>query len=111
MLLILFISTLNIGGNMFEVTSGAVELINELIKSSENKTHNITICSSGVGCGGPTLKVEMRTAMEDDIVEIAGGCTFHIRANIYDNLQGAIIEGIDTFWGKRINVKTTYKCI
>jgi len=102
---------INKGGKMFEVTSNAVELINELLQKSENNSHHITICSSGVGCGGPTLKVEMRLAMEDDFVETVEGCTFHIRANIYSNLQGAKIDSADTFWGKRIHVETTYKCI
>jgi len=96
---------------MFEVTSNAIGLINELLENSENKSHNITICSSGVGCGGPTLKIEMRAAMNDDIVETVEGCAFHIRANIYSNLEGAKIDSVDTFWGKRIHVKTSYKCI
>ena len=96
---------------MFEVTSNAVELIEEQIENSENKAYKVTICSSGVGCGGPTLKVEMRAAMDDDIVKTVEGCTFHIRANVYSNLQGAKIDIVDTFWGKRIYIKTTYKCI
>jgi len=96
---------------MFTITPSAVEMIKEIVEKSDKEGLRITICSSGVGCGGPTLKVEMRAAMEDDFVETVKGCTFHIRANIYSNLEGALIDAEDSFWGKRLHVKTSYGCM
>ncbi|MCK5671934.1 MAG: hypothetical protein KAH95_01085 [Spirochaetales bacterium] len=96
---------------MFTVTHSAIEMMKEMIENSENENFKITVCSSGVGCGGPSLKVEMRAAMENDLIETVEGITFHIRENIYKNLQGSEIDEEDTFWGKRLHVKTSYGCI
>ena len=96
---------------MFKITPAAAELINEMILKSKDNNLKPTICSSGVGCGGPTLKVEMRAPLDNDIIETVNGQTFHIRANIYSNLEGAEIKAEDTFWGLRLHVKTTYRCI
>lgn len=96
---------------MFEVTPEAGAMIDELAAKASSDDLKVTIFSSGVGCGGPALKVDMRKPMEDDIVKIVDGHTFHIRAMIYYNLRGAVIEAVDTYWGKRIHVKTTYSCM
>jgi hypothetical protein len=53
----------------------------------------------------------MREPLEDDLEEEAGGFTFRIRRNIHKNLEGAVLEVQDTFWGKKIRVRTTYKCL
>lgn len=96
---------------MFTITPSAAEMVKEMIKNTENKKLKITICSSGVGCGGPSLKVEMRAPMDNDIVETADDIIFRIRENIYKNLEGSEIDAEESFWGKRLHVKTTYGCI
>ena len=96
---------------MFTVTPSAVAMMNEMVENSENENLKLTICSSGVGCGGPSLKVEMRAAMENDVVETISGIIFHIRANIHENLADSEIDAEDTFWGKRLHVKTNYRCL
>lgn len=96
---------------MFTVTPSAIVMINEMIENSEKENFKITVCSSGVGCGGPFLKVEMRAPMENDIVETIKNITFHLRENIHKNLEGSDIDAEDSFWGKRLHVKTTYGCI
>jgi len=96
---------------MFTVTPSAEEMIKDIIANSKKESFKITVCSSGVGCGGPTLKVEMRAPMENDIIETVGETTFHIRENIHKNLEGSEIDAEDTFWGKRLHVKTSYGCI
>ena len=96
---------------MFTVRPSAAEMMKEMIENSDKENYRITICSSGVGCGGPSLKVEMRAPMNNDVVETVGGITFHIRENIYKNLGGSEIDSEDTFWGKRLHVKTSYGCI
>ena len=96
---------------MFTVTPAAVEMINDMVSNSENEKLKLTICSSGVGCGGPSLKVDMRTILKDDIVETINGQTFRIRTIIHKNLEGSEIDAEDTFWGKRLHVKTSYKCL
>lgn len=96
---------------MFEVTPEAGAMIDELAACAASDDVKVTIFSSGVGCGGPALKVDMRKPMEDDIIKTVDGYTFHIRAMIFYNLKGAVIEAVDTYWGKRLRVKTTYSCM
>ncbi len=96
---------------MFTITPAAAEMMNEMINSSEKENFKITVCSSGVGCGGPSLKVEMRAPMENDLVETVKGITFHIRENIHKNLEGSEIDAEDSFWGKRLHIKTSYGCM
>ncbi len=96
---------------MYRITKTAAEMMKEMISEREDENLLLTICSSGVGCGGPTLKVDMRRALPDDIVETKDDLTINIRANIYKNLDGAEIDAEDTFWGKRVRIKTTYGCI
>ena len=96
---------------MFTVTPSAAKMMKEIIENSVKENFKITVCSSGVGCGGPSLKVEMRAAMENDLVETMDGITFHIRENIYKNLEGSDIDAEDSFWGIRLHVKTSYGCI
>ncbi len=96
---------------MFEVTPEAGAMIDELAAKTASDDLEVTIFSSGVGCGGPALKVDMRKPMQDDIIKTVDGYTFHIRATIFYNLRGAVIEAVDTYWGKRIHVKTTYSCM
>ena len=96
---------------MFTITPAAAEMMENMIKNSEIENFKITICSSGVGCGGPTLKVEMRAPMENDIIETINQIGFHIRENIYKNLDGSVIDAEDSFWGKRLHIKTSYGCL
>ncbi|MCK5674607.1 MAG: hypothetical protein KAH95_14600 [Spirochaetales bacterium] len=96
---------------MFTVTPSAIEMMKEMVENSEKDNFKLTVCSSGVGCGGPSLKVEMRAPMENDLVETVNGIIFHIRANIHKNLEGSEIDAEDSFWGKRLHVKTSYGCI
>ncbi len=96
---------------MFTVTPSAAEMMKEMLESSEKENFTITICSSGVGCGGPNLKVDLRSPMENDIIETVNEITFHIRENIHKNLEGSTIDAEDSFWGKRLHVKTSYGCI
>jgi len=96
---------------MFTVTPAAVEMMKEMAENSEKEKFELTICSSGAGCGGPSLKVEMRAPMENDLVETVKGITFHIRENIYKNLEGSEIDTENSFWGKRLYVKTSYGCL
>ncbi len=96
---------------MFEVTSEAADAIEEMVRESSDDSLRLTIFSTGVGCGGPTLKVDMKPPLDDDVVETRSGCTFYVRSVIHKNLEGAVIEVQDTFWGRRIHVKTTYSCM
>ena len=45
--------------------------------------------------------------MEDDIVKTVDGVTQHIRSSIADNLEGAVIELVKTYWGqtRKINIQ------
>jgi Fe-S cluster assembly iron-binding protein IscA len=96
---------------MFTLTTEAEKLIAELASQNTAEGAELTICSSGTGCGGPVLKVEMREPLDDDVIRKAGGFSFRVRASILRNLEGAVIEAADTFWGTRIRVKTTYGCL
>lgn len=96
---------------MFEVTPDAEKMIKDLISTTMDKSLKLTLCSSGAGCGGPSLKVDMRRPMVDDIIETVAGHTFHIRSSIRKYLEGSVIDAVDTFWGRRLHVKTTYSCM
>jgi Fe-S cluster assembly iron-binding protein IscA len=109
--MLLFYSKFYYISPMFTLTPGAGKLIGELVRQNTAEGTELTICSSGTGCGGPTLKVEMREPLEGDVIMETGGFTFRVRASILRNLEGAVIEAADTFWGSRIRVKTTYGCL
>ncbi len=96
---------------MFSVTDEAAKMIKELEKKSGETNKRITIFSSGVGCGGPALKVGMELPLSDDTAETVNTCTFYIRASILKFIEGAHIDSVETFWGKRLYVKTTYGCL
>ena len=96
---------------MFTVTDEAVKMVKELEKKTEGTSKRITIFSSGVGCGGPALKVGMELPLDDDTAETVNTCTFYIRASILKFLEGSHIDAVETFWGKRLYVKTTYGCL
>ena len=96
---------------MFTVTDAALKMIEELKKDSTGTNRRVTIFSSGVGCGGPSLKVDMELPLEDDEAATINGCTFYVRAPILNFLEGAHIDAVETFWGKRLYVKTTYGCM
>ncbi len=95
---------------MFIVTAEALQMIGELTEHAANNKR-LTIFSSGVGCGGPALKVDMELPLKDDIPETISGCTFYIRSAIYKFLEASHLDAVETFWGKRLYVKTTYTCI
>lgn len=96
---------------MFTITAEAAAMMNALEKETKDNRLKLTVCSSGVGCGGPALKIDMRVPMEDDEVKTVDGVTLHIRSSIASNLEGAVIESVETYWGQRIHVKTTYGCM
>ncbi len=97
---------------MYKITKTAAEMMKKMIPEREDEDLLLTICSPGAGCGSPSLKADdMRRALSDDIVETKDDLTINIRANIYKNLDGAEIDAEDTFWGKRVRIKTTYGCI
>jgi len=96
---------------MFKITPSAINMMKEMAVNPEKENLKLTICSSGVGCGGPSLKVDMRIPMENDVIEKVNGIQIHIRANIYENLKGSEIDAEETFWGKRLHVRTTYGCM
>ncbi len=96
---------------MFTITAEAAAMMDVLEKGKKDSRYKLTVCSSGVGCGGPALKIDMRIPMEDDIVKTVNGVTLHIRSTISENLEGAVIEAVETYWGQRIHVKTTYGCM
>lgn len=95
---------------MFTLTEEAAEMIRKMAGGAPREDLALTLCSSGAGCGGPALKVDMREPRGDDIEETVDGITFRIRASILRYLEGAVIEGADTFWGKRLKVSTAYGC-
>lgn len=45
---------------MFTLTPAAADMMKEMVENPEKENFEVTVCSSGVGCGGPSLKVEMR---------------------------------------------------
>lgn len=96
---------------MFIITPSAADKMKDMAAKPEKENFKLTICSSGVGCGGPSLKVDMRIPMDNDVIETVNGIQIHVRANIYENLKGSEIDAEDTFWGKRLHVKTSYGCI
>ena len=96
---------------MFEIDPESMPLIKNIIDENTGTETFLTICSSGTGCGGPLLKLEMRPALDNDIIMEKAGITFHIRENIKDRLEGAVIEKKETFWGDKININNGNKCI
>lgn len=95
----------------FEITPDALPLINSLISENTNAESFLTICSSGTGCGGPLLKLEMRAPLETDIIIEREGIVFHVRENIKERLNGAVIEKKSTFWGDKISVNNGSVCM
>ncbi len=96
---------------MFTVTDEAVNMIQELENKTQNTEMRITIFSSGVGCGGPTLKVDMKLPLDTDTPVTVNGYTFYVRPAVLKLLEGAHIDAVETFWGKRLYIKTIYGCL
>jgi Fe-S cluster assembly iron-binding protein IscA len=76
----------------------------------ENPDLHLTVYIKGPGCGGPTLGIEMREAMETDLVTEQEGITLHIRETAVPYLETARIRLEDTFWGKKLKVKRPGAC-
>lgn len=99
-------------GNInFEIKEEALVLIEELLDEAGDSETVLTICSSGTGCGGPLLKLEMRAPLDNDIIVKKEGFTFHIRENISNRLEGAYIEKKTTFWGDKLNINNGNVCL
>ena len=95
---------------MMCITDEAIEFINELQTQSQSEDMRLTLISGGVGCGAPVIKLEMRMPMDDDIISEISGFTFHIRPAIERYLEDAEILIEETFWGKKLKVKTVFGC-
>lgn len=95
---------------MLCVTKDAAPVLDDLIKNSDSPEKKLTILSSGTGCGSPILKVEMREPLEDDVKQTIDGFDFNIRAGVLRYLEDAEMEIEDTFWGKKLKIKTAYGC-
>ena len=95
---------------MMCITDEAIKLIKELQTQSESDNLKLTLFSGGVGCGAPVIKLEMREPMDDDIKSEISGFTFHIRAAIERYLEDSEILVEETFWGKKLKVKTVFGC-
>lgn len=95
---------------MLCITDAALPLIHDLEGKSRSAENVPTLFSSGVGCGTPVIKLEMRSPMEDDIIEEISGFKFHIRPDIKKFIDDAEITAEETFWGKQIKVNTVFGC-
>lgn len=76
----------------------------------ENPDLHPSIYVKGPGCGGPSLGIEMREAMDTDIVTEQEGLTLHIRLTAAPYIESARIRFEDTFWGKKLKVKRPRGC-
>lgn len=94
---------------MMCITDDAVEIINEMQAEMPNDL-KLTLYSGGVGCGAPVIKLDMKPPLEGDIVEEISGFTIHIRPAIMKFLPDAEIIVEDTFWGKKLKIKTVDGC-
>ena len=95
---------------MICITEEASVLINEMEEQNTAREHKLTLASAGVGCGAPVIKIKMQQPLEDDIVTEISGFTIHIRPSIERFLEGAEIIAEDSFWGRRLKVKTVNGC-
>ncbi len=50
---------------MYKITEAAVAMMKEMVSERKDKNLLLTICSSGVGCGGSSLKVDMRRGLSN----------------------------------------------
>ncbi|HAK46259.1 MAG TPA: hypothetical protein DCO79_10140 [Spirochaeta sp.] len=94
---------------MMCITDEATGIIQEMQKEMTPDLY-LTLFSGGVGCGAPVIKLEMKPALEDDIIENISGFEIRIRPAIMKFLPDAEILVEDTFWGKKLKVKTVYGC-
>ena len=95
---------------MMKISDEAIELVQKLQKESSSADQVLTLLSAGAGCGAPAIKLEMRPPLEDDLISEYAGFSIHIRPAISQFLDNAVISADDTFWGKRLKVKTVYGC-
>ncbi len=95
---------------MICITKDAAEMLNKMIEENNSEEKKLTLLSAGAGCGSPAIKIEMRPPLEDDLVTDINGFNFHIRPSIERYLDDAEIKVEDTFWGKKLKVKTVFGC-
>ncbi|MDC7225712.1 MAG: hypothetical protein PQJ61_02985 [Spirochaetales bacterium] len=95
---------------MCEISDDAIAFILELIEQTEDKSLKPTLLSAGAGCGTPVIKLEMQTPLEDDEIIEKSDINIHARASIVRYLDGASIILEDTFWGKKLIIKTEFGC-
>ena len=95
---------------MICITEEAAVLISEIIEQNTDEELYLTLASAGAGCGAPVIKIEMLQPLNDDIISEIAGFSFHIRQSIERFLTGAEIIAEDSFWGRRLKVKTVHGC-
>ena len=93
---------------MFCVTGEAGVILDTMKQEGGNK--KLTILSSGVGCGSPVLKIEMREPLEDDVTQTVDGHEFRIRSAVVRYLEETELTVEDTFWGKKLKLHTVNGC-
>ena len=86
----------------------AREEIDRMVRN--NPDLHPTIHIKGPGCGGPTLGIEMREAMDTDIITEQKGLTLHIRETAVPYLDSPRVRMEDTFWGRKLKVKRPGAC-
>ena len=96
--------------NMICITKEAAEMLNKMLEETESGEKMLTLSSAGAGCGSPAIRIEMRPPLEEDIIAEIDGFTVHIRPSIKRFLKDAEITVEDTFWGKKLKVKTAFGC-
>lgn len=101
---------MNQGELMFCITDEAAVLVKELQEKTASNNYVLALASAGVGCGAPVIKLEMKQSFDDDVIEEVSGFSIHIRSAILKFLPDAEITVEETFWGKKLKVKTIYGC-
>jgi iron-sulfur cluster assembly accessory protein len=86
-----------IGGNMFEVSEKASEMIKEFLKSQE-EPHTIRI-HVHAGCGGPALGMALDDSQESDLKFTEKGIDFVIEKELYEDVKPIHVDFIETATG------------
>lgn len=76
----------------------------------ENPRLHPTLFIKGPGCGGPSLGIEMREAMDTDIITDQDGLVLRIRETAAPYIESARVRMEDTFWGRKLKVKKPRAC-
>lgn len=95
---------------MLNISEDAAKFIKESVDQNKNSNMIPVLMSAGAGCGTPAIKFEMRQALEDDEISEHSGLSIHIRSGIARYIENAELVMEETFWGKKLKVKTEYGC-